>query len=181
MAAIWVGTAKGDIEYYLSNVAKQRLAKPASITSILQMTTAGVPSWVDPSGLAAQVHKVGLVDFAPDANYGGGSFADVSGATKTLVTTRTCTFVVFTALTAYMTFSGSGKVTQLNTVINAVSKGFSASVGSESPPRNQSILGLSYATGVPSGSRICKLQAMADSGDATHVTNGTMLILAIGE
>jgi hypothetical protein len=43
-AALWVGSAAGDIDYYSSATAKTRLAKP-SVDSVLKNTSAGVPSW----------------------------------------------------------------------------------------------------------------------------------------
>lgn len=44
MAALWPGTAVGDMEYYLSATEKAKLAKPAS-RSILEMGNSGTPSW----------------------------------------------------------------------------------------------------------------------------------------
>ena len=76
LKAIWAGTAAGDIDYYDSATTKAKLAKP-SIDSLLQNTSAGVPSWLSLASLLVPTKRIG----GSSTNFGSGGSTnyDITG------------------------------------------------------------------------------------------------------
>lgn len=92
-AAIWKGQAAGDLDWYISNSAKDRLAKPA-VDSVLTMGAAGTPSWLDKTTLPGSAHKNAF----SQADLGGyavpGDGAWHSYRSVGITTTKVCTIVI---------------------------------------------------------------------------------------
>lgn len=179
-AALWKGTANGDMDYYTGLTDKARLALGAVGTILMSNGT--IPTWGDPKTLAGILAAIGVATFNPDADYGG-TWGDVAGASVSLTLPAGKTYTVFAlaSLTGYSALANSGRGTQTQVVIDGNGGGNYGWAGSESTMRNQPIQAMHYRTGIASGARVCKVQAQADTGTATHVTLGKLLALAFTE
>lgn len=178
--AIWVGTTAGDMAYWTSATTRARLAKGAANTVL--MNNGSVPSWSSNPAISGLFAKIGGVSFSPDADYSGGAYADVTGATVTLVLPagKTYTIMSIASIQAYNTYAGSGRQTKIQTVIDGTAQNHDGANGSMNPPRNEGETRIAIKTGVTSGSKVVKLQAMAD-GNPTHVTGGYLIAIAFAE
>lgn len=179
--AYWVYQAAGDLAYAASATTLARLAIGAN-GSVLS-PVAGVPAWVA-GGLTGLLNTKGTVDFAPDQTFAS-SWADITGATKTLTLTATCTVLVIASVTGYNTRNGSGRVFAVRALVNGVADASPTNIanGSEDGARYESLGYVYVATGVVAGSRIVKLQCQADTGvnESNVVKYGRMIALAFCE
>ena len=96
LAAVWPYDADGQLAYSVSpNGALSRLSKP-SVDSVLKNTSAGVPSWLALNQLKGALHASAKVDFYPNGQTTtSASYVDVTGGTVNIVTTVTCTILMY--------------------------------------------------------------------------------------
>lgn len=90
MAALWPGTTAGDLDYYSAANAKTRLAKP-SVTSLLQNSSAGVPSWVRSIvSMIGAIHDFAMVESTTEFITTSTTGEDITGMSTTLTLTHFC-------------------------------------------------------------------------------------------
>lgn len=177
-AAIWVGSAAGDMAYYLSAVEQARLAKP-SVDSILKNTSGGVPSWLAMNAIPEILHADAAVYFTGEHTTTPSSYIDKTGATVNVVTTRTCT-IRMTAEGHIACGTGGSRTT------------VRGSIGGVTDPENESTfpwtsgtyyVPFSYVykrTGVVAGTITCKLQFKSGGGTA-YMEAGRIIVEAFAE
>lgn len=177
-AAIWVGSAAGDMDYYLSSIEKARIAKP-SVDSVLKNTNSGVPSWLPINGIPKIIHAEASVYFTGEQTTTPSAYADKSGATVNIVTTRTCTIRMVAE--GHIACGSAGSRTTVRGVI-----------GDVTDPENESTLPwtsvnyyvpFSYMykrTGVGASTITCKLQFKSGGGTA-FMEAGRILVEALAE
>lgn len=177
-AAIWVGAAAGDMDYYLSSIEKARLAKP-SVDSVLKNTNAGAPSWLALDAIPTIIHAQASVFFTGEQTTTSSSFVDKTGATVNIVTTRTCTIRMIAE--GHIACGTAGSRNTVRGVIGGVND-----------PENESTfpwtsvnyyVPFSYhykRTGVVAGTTTCKLQFKSGGGTA-YMEAGRILVEAFAE
>lgn len=176
--AYWVYTTAGDMAYAASASTLARLALGAN-GSVLAVA-GGVPAWVT-GGLTGLLNTKGSVDFAP-AQTISTTWADITGATLTLVTTATCTILVMASVSGRNLDTGGGRVFQVRAVVNGVADANSSNIenGSEDGARIEDLGYVYQTTGVTAGSRIVKLQSQKDNSNVV-ITAGRLIALAFCE
>jgi len=180
MSAIWVGSAVGDMEYYLSATEKARLAKP-SVDSLLKNTNAGAVSWLAINAIPKILHAEAAVYFdAGGQSTTSTSFVDVTNGTVNIVTTQTCTIRMF----------GMGAIANGTAGFATRVRG---SIGGTVDPNSDASMphttGGNYVpfayvykrAGVGAGTITCKLQFKRDSGGTAFFNSGRIIVEAFAE
>lgn len=181
--ALWVYTTAGDIVYATSATALARLGKP-SVDSVLKNTSSGVPSWLSMADLAdllpGRLHAIAADTFnASGQSIGSTSYQDITNATLDIVTTVTCTIIMFARGVFAVNVEGN------RAFIQAVVDG--AATGDGSAPHTSSGVYVPYSifhhrTGVTAGTITCKLQGRANAGgNAGIFERGRIMIVAFQE
>lgn len=175
--ALWVYTAAGDIAYATSPATLARLGKPA-VDSFLYNTAAGVPSWLA-STLIGGIHAKGIVSFNPTQTFTT-TWTDITGATVTLTLTATCTIIVLASIVGYQ--ATVGNVFTVRAVVDGTADSNAGEVfnGGDSAARNEALPYFYYATGIPSGDRVVKMQS-EKQGTNNYVAQGRLVALAFAE
>lgn len=168
-------SAGGSIPYSYDSDQLSELLKPAG-PSLLFNDAAGVPSWIAKNAVGG-LHAKGLQTFAP-----GGqtmtAWTDITGATLTLTLTAACTILVLAVVVGYQVTGGN------SIYVRAVVDG-----GADANPkpfnggevRNESLPYIYYATGIASGARVVKMQAMGSGGTNASIDSGVLIALAFAE
>lgn len=198
--AYWVYTTAGDLAYATSSSTLARLAKPTTGNGVLQMSTAGAPSYVEaPStdaykvlrvaaaggwekAVSSGLHKIGYANGVSDQNFAGG-WADITGASVTLALDVKCTIIVVGLAFGYNNTSNYGNRFVVRGVIDGTADADQNGIGMGTWPQspvNQTLAYVWYKTGVLAGSRITKLQCTA-LGNPNYVTSFRMVALAFAE
>lgn len=185
MAALWPYTSAGDMPYatasntlgrvalgavgavmYSTGSAPAWLAKP-SVDSILRQTGAAVaPSWLALNAIPGLLHAKALVDYdALSQVITGSTWVDVTNGTVNIVTTRTCTIVMY----ASGAFAGSN-IGLVRAVIGgtAMTGGHPRTFASGYNPYGFA----HYRASVPAGTITCKVQGQALTGPSDTATFG---------
>ena len=175
--AIWVYTAAGDLAYATSATTLSVLAKPAA-TSILQMTSSGVPSWVANTTIGG-IHAKGTVDFTTPQTFNS-TWADITSATLTLTLTATCTILVHADVVGYNGTGGNAFL--VRAVVNGVAdSGTGNNFNGGDPANRYENLGYDYmTTGITAGARIVKMQC-EQQGTDNHTKQGRLIAIAFAE
>ena len=177
-SAMWVGSAVGDMEYYLSSVEKARLAKPG-VDSLLAMGNPGTPSWLAKSNLPGLIHASAAIYWTGEVTRTSTAFGDITSATVDIVTTVTCTIRMIAQ--GHIAHGTAGNRTTVNGVIGGVSD--PQNDGTKPWCTNPYYVPYSYLykrTGVAAGTITCKLQFKSGGGTAYH-DSGRILVEAIPE
>jgi hypothetical protein len=186
--------AAGDVFYATSATALARLAKPAGL-GLLQNSTAGTPSFLTGGdayqvlrknsantgyefAVAAGLHKIGTVDFAPGGQSFAGTWADITSASLNLVTSVTCTIVVMAGVTGYN--GTTGRSFYVRAMVAGVGDAAGDRIFNGGALRNEAIPYIYMTTGVAAGTITCKMQCQADS-DPNVVERGRMIAMAFAE
>ncbi len=170
-------TAAGQIPYSTAADVAAVLAKP-TVASVLKMLDTGVPSWLDLTTIPGILHTKGVANFTPNGQTFSGGWADITGATLTLTLGTTCTILALAAVTGYQGVTGRSFF--IRALINGVADASPTNMFNGGQARNEALPYIYYATEVPSGARIVKLQCAADT-DANHVERGRLIALAFAE
>lgn len=202
-AAVWPYTTAGDLAYasasniltrlgissvggilYSTGAAPAWLAKP-SVDSVLRHTGGSVaPAWVSLTNLATALgiegtlHNIATVDYnANDQTISSSSYADITNATVSIVTTRTCTI----KMTAVGTIAagGGGQRALVQGVIGGVASG---DMVHTSMTVYVPFTVVYYRTGVAAGTIICKVQGRGNAGGNSGIFHeGRIVVEAFTE
>lgn len=175
--AIWVYTTAGDIAYASSATALARLGIGAATTVL--GSNGSAPVWTHSPPLAGMLHKSGSVDFSPGQSFAS-TWADVTGASLSLVLSYTCTVLVWAAITGYNATAGRTFYLRANVDGNTDSAPTLSSNGGVTGGRNEALPYLFRIASIGSGTKTVKLQCQADT-DPNVVTRGRMIALAFLE
>ena len=193
---IWVLTTAGDMLYATGATAANRLAlvvggilyggasapawlaKP-SVRSFLQNDSGGVPSWQTLFAINAKALKVydaAIQDVTSTA------YVDITNATQTITTTKTCTIVMIA--TGRMGTDSTTRDAYARPVINGSAPATDAG-SAELASTGVGIFPftvLHYVTGLAAGTYTCKLQGkISPTGGHVYFGTGTIMLLAIEE
>ena len=184
-AAVWVYTTAGDMVYAASSTTLSRLGKPStSADYYLHMTNAGVPTWQLGNQITGVLNNIGSVDWSPGSPQAfSGSWADISGATKTMVLAAGTTYRIVIIANVKGYNDTDGRTMPLRGVVAGTpdSGTTPGNGGSTSNPRNEALPYIYTVGGVASGSVVCKLQCAGDGGSTSNVSSGRMIVLAFAE
>jgi hypothetical protein len=192
--ALWVGTTRGDIDFYSSATSKSRLpltaggilyggsldpawlAKPSAL-SILQHN-ATTPSWLAIGAIPGLLHAKATVDYnASDQVISSSTFADITGATVNIVTTRTCTIRMIG--TGTIAAGGGGQRALVQGVIGGTGSGDTVHT---SMTVYVPFTVVYYRTGVSAGTITCKLQGRGNTaGNSGIFHEGRIVVEAFVE
>jgi hypothetical protein len=178
--ALWVGTTAGDIDYYTSASAKNRLAnvaggvltggasapawlaKPASADSFLKGTSAGSISWRALTGMPHTIHDWDSVEKSTTFGTNSTSLVDVTGVTFNLSLDLACTIYAF----AFGSYTLSAAyIPQYSISIDGVSDTLAVNLPYENSWHHFSTLKM--AASVAAGVRTIKLQAKTTNALST--------------
>lgn len=173
--AYWVYTTAGDLAYATSSSAIARLAV-GTPAQVLRVNSAGnAPEW---GGL---INDIDMVDFQPAGqSFSSATWEDITGATMTLTLTSACTIIVMAVVTGYNASVGRSFYVRANVNGTADSADSTSQPFNGGQARNEGLPYVYRATGVPSGSRIVKLQCQRNN-DPNVVERGRLLAVALVE
>jgi hypothetical protein len=188
LAALWVGVAGGDMDYYSAANTKARLGKP-SVASLLQMDGGGVPSWLTrTAGKFLAVSAAGAFEFVSAiddigsaSNYGAQSssdtvnWTDITGLSITLTLSKAgyifvCgNILMYTANPSY----GAQFIANINGVDSTlIHRSYDAYPGGSTL--------FDFKAGVSSGTKIVKVRFRSgQSGIDASTFGGSIVALAI--
>lgn len=130
--------------------------------------------------ISGLLHKSGSVDFSPGQTFSS-TWADITGASLSLVLSYTCTIFVFAAITGYQGSSGRIFIVRANVDGNTdANDSMSSNGGEASEDRNEALPYIFRITGVAAGTKTVKLQCQANS-DPNIVTRGRLIAQAFVE
>lgn len=178
IAALWVGTTAGDMEYYVSSIAKSRLAK-GTASQVLRMNSgATAPEWS--SILTGAVHTKGTAFTNTITNTTSTSYTTIgAGALRVdLVLTATCTIYAFAFGTAYTNngLQDGFFIFQINSVTDANGDNVRVKHNANTP-----FSAMSRATGITAGTRRVELLWKIAAGDQINLQSCVLYVIAVAE
>jgi hypothetical protein len=160
----YLSLAAGDIPYRGASYPLA-LAKP-SVDSFLRNGSSGVPDYVAMDNIPGLLNAYNTVDYGQGGQaITGSSWADITGATFNLTTTRTCKIYIDADVTGYCT--GTGYAFMVRAVVNGVADAQANQIFNGSAVRNEAMHYHYMHTSEPAGTFAVKLQAKGVGGGQT--------------
>lgn len=179
LAALWVGTTAGDMEYYSGAADKARV--PIGTSGRRLKSNGSIPEWKY-GGIVAAVN---LVTRATDfSTTGSTAFVDITSLTMTLALPAGPTYSIFAWMTGSLgvtNAAGPSDYARVNIVIDGTSMASGTWPGSNVGTQTVPVAAVHYKGGVASGNRVITGQVKTENASETAVFSGSLAVIVVEE